>query len=68
MASMSYCMFENTQIEMEQVVSAMRQADSIEGLDFSSYEMSAFEQLNSLCKRYMKEYNRLSGEDYDDDE
>ena len=70
MASMSYCMFENTSLEMRQVVNAMREADSIEELGLSQYEMDGFEQLYTLCKRYIKEYDRLaeSEEDFEEDE
>lgn len=62
MASMSYCMFENTSIEMLQVVASMEEASDIDSLDLNEYEQDAFRDLFKFCKRYIKEYNRLTEE------
>ena len=62
MASMSYCMFENTETEMNQVVEEMQQANSWEDLDLNSYEDSAKEGLYELCQLYIKHFDRLSEE------
>jgi len=59
MASMSYCMFENTELEMSQVVSNMRESNTWEDLDLNSYEDASKESLYVLCKRYMEEFERL---------
>lgn len=59
MTSMSYCMFENTSLEMKQVVNAMEEATSIEELDLNEYEMVAFQRLYNLCKRYIRRYDEI---------
>jgi hypothetical protein len=59
MASMSYCMFENTSIEMGQLLGAMEEAADVEDLDFNQYEQRAFDQLKSMCEEYLFQYNRL---------
>jgi hypothetical protein len=56
---MSYCMFENTQLEMSQVTSAMREAFDIDDLDLNEYEMAAAPGLAVLCRAYLAEYARL---------
>jgi hypothetical protein len=60
MASMSYCMFENTESEMSQVVSNMTESNTWEDLDLNSYEDASKESLYVLCKRYIKEFERLN--------
>jgi hypothetical protein len=62
MPSMSYCMFENTSIELSQCVDAMENANDIEDLDFSSYEQDAFREMYVLCKAYINEYERIAVE------
>lgn len=59
MVSLNYCMFENTSLEMKQVVNAMEEACSVEELDFSQYELDAFKRLYSLCKRYIRRYDEI---------
>ena len=62
MPSMSYCMFENTTIEMNQCVGSMIDAGTIDDLDLNEYEQSAFQLMYEQCKRYITEYERLAGE------
>lgn len=62
MTSMSYCMFENTSIELSQCVDAMENANDIEDLDLSSYEQDAFREMYALCKAYIGEYERIAEE------
>jgi hypothetical protein len=56
---MSYCMFENTQLEMSQVVTAMREAFDIDDLDLNEHEMAAAPGLAVLCRAYLAQYTRL---------
>jgi hypothetical protein len=62
MPSMSYCMFENTSIELSQCVDAMENANDIEDLDLSSYEQDAFREMYALCKAYINEFDRIEEE------
>ena len=59
MPSMSYCMFENTEIELANCVEAMEQVSSIEDLDMSSYEELAFRTLWRTCREFLAEHERL---------
>jgi hypothetical protein len=59
MASMSYCMFENTENEMRQVVDAMSEADSLRDLDLNSYEHEAFLRMFRLARNFLAEHERL---------
>ena len=68
MASMSYCMFENTATELDQVVDAMSEAITWSDLDLNSYEQSAKEQLFDLCKQYVSLYSKLDeAEEYEEE-
>ena len=59
MPSMTYCMFENTEIELGQCVNAMEEAQSLEELDLNEYEMQAFRRMWSLCREFLAEHERL---------
>lgn len=59
MASMSYCMFENTATELAQVANEMSEVDTWEDLDLSEYERHAKERLYDLCEMYLSHYRRL---------
>ena len=60
MASMQYCMFENTVLEMQQILNAMTEAESWNDLDLSEYESRAKETLFDLCQNYIEAYNHFS--------
>lgn len=62
MPSMSYCMFENTSIEMGQVIGAMSETNDIEELDLSEYEQHAFRALYEQCQEYIARYRELAAE------
>jgi hypothetical protein len=62
MPSMSYCMFENTASDMNQVLEAMREASDIEELDLNEYEQEGFRDLYAYAKQYIAQYERLAGE------
>ena len=56
---MSYCMFENTETELEQVVDAMQSAESIADLDLNSHEREAFLRMWNLARTFLAEHERL---------
>lgn len=60
MPSMSYCMFENTSAEMEQVLNAMREARSMDDLDLNTYEQEGFHALYNQAKFFIRAYERLA--------
>lgn len=60
MASMQYCMFENTVLEMQQILNAMTEAESWNDLDLSEYESRAKETLFDLCQNYIEAYHHFS--------
>jgi uncharacterized protein YfkK (UPF0435 family) len=66
MPSMSYCMFENTSIEMTQCIGNMVEAGTIDDLDLNEYEQDAFRLIYDMCKRYIVEFERLSEEFIDE--
>jgi len=62
--NMSYCMMENTNLALEQVMNAL-----VEGAELSESEMLAYESLKSLCLDFenMPEPTLESSEDEDED-
>lgn len=66
MPSMSYCMFENTSTEMEQVLDAMREARSLDDLDLNTYEQEGFHTLYNQAKFFIRAYERLTEESLED--
>ena len=61
MSSMSYCVFENTSIDLRACVEAMAEADEIGDLDLNQYEKEAARSMLRLAKQYIDEYERLTG-------
>ena len=53
MPSMSYCMFENTTLEMNQILSKMEDAESFADLELNEYEREAFFQLMGQCAKFL---------------
>ena len=53
MPSMSYCMFENTTLEMNQILGAMEDAETFADLDLNEYEKAAFFQLMGQCAKFL---------------
>ncbi len=62
MPSMSYCMFENTSGEMNQVLNKMSDACDIDDLDMNEYEQRAFRDLYEQCQEYIVRYRELAAE------
>ena len=67
MTSMSYCMFENTTQEMNQLLGAMEEAETMEELDLNSYEQEAFSQLVLQCQEFLTLAEKLNGPAEEDD-
>lgn len=59
MPSMTYCMFENTDIELAQCISAMEEANSIEDLDLNEYEKAAFLSMWNSCREFLYHHERI---------
>jgi hypothetical protein len=57
--NMSYCMFENTTRAMNQILGALVEVDSKEGLELSKYEKPAYDRLKKLCEEIIYEMERL---------
>ena len=62
MPSMSYCVFENTSGEMNQVLNKMSDARDIDDLDMNEYEQRAFRDLYEQCQDYIVRYRELAAE------
>jgi exonuclease VII small subunit len=59
MSNMSYCMFENTLSDLEQVVAAMENAETIDDLDMNEYELRAFHAMWRVARNFLAEHERL---------
>ena len=66
MPSMSYCMFENTSNELNQCVTAMREAQDLDDLDLNEYEQDGFRDLHFLCISYLENFKRLTVKEFED--
>jgi len=52
--NMSYCMFQNTQMAMDQLAEFMQEADMDEVLDISKDELRAMRELVGYCEQYIR--------------
>ena len=52
--NMSYCMFQNTQMAMDQLAEFMIEADFDAVLDISEDELRAMRELVGYCEQYMR--------------
>lgn len=59
MGSMSYCLFENTASELARCVDKMAEAESLNDLDFSEYELRAFHNMWQIAREFLGEHERL---------
>lgn len=57
---MSYCMFENTTIEMDQILETMEEATNMEDLNLNRSEKAAFDRLVDQCQAFLKQGQRLA--------
>ena len=61
MPSMSYCMFQNTTLEMDQILNTLEEAGTLAGLKLRGYERDAFFQLAEQCKQFLALAEELDG-------
>ena len=52
--NMSYCMFENTQLAMDQLATFLQAADQDDMLDMSKSELRAMRELVGYCEQYIR--------------
>jgi hypothetical protein len=52
-------MFENTQRDLADCVSAMEDAESLDDLDMGEYETRAFYEMFRTCRAFLAEHERL---------
>lgn len=67
--NMSYCMFENTQTAMEQILEALQEASSLKDLDLSRSEVTASKELYQYCQAYIQMMDSLTdaeGDEYEE--
>lgn len=62
--NMSYCQFENTVKDLNQVLETLRNSGSISELieDSSTYEEAAIRDLPNICKKILEEYENKQDE------
>lgn len=53
MPSMSYCMFQNTVLEMDQILNTMKDASTLKDLKLRDNERDAFFELVQLCEQFL---------------
>lgn len=63
MANMSYCRFQNTQLDLRDCVDEMEQHEFFEDMELSKDETYAMMQMFKLCKRFVKAYEELTFSD-----
>lgn len=59
MSNMSYCRFENTNMDLRDCVGAMEEAYDLADLDLSNSELSSMKNMRWLCEKFIEESNRL---------
>lgn len=52
--NMSYCMFQNTQMAMDQLAEFLQEADQDDLLDISKDELRAMRELVGYCEQYIQ--------------
>jgi len=68
MPSMTYCMFENTTLEMDQILDTLEEAlEEGRPLKLSADEKQAYEQLIDQCQRFLK-LDEMMAQDEEDEE
>lgn len=62
--NMSYCMFGNTKLAMEQLLSAMHDCADINELELRRDEYRAFQELAMLCDAFLSKAEQLMETEY----
>jgi hypothetical protein len=57
--NMSYCRFENTNMDLRDCVGAMEEAYDLADLDLSKSELSSMKNMRWLCEKFVEEADRL---------
>lgn len=65
MSNMSYCRFQNTEMDLRDCVGEMEYVDDLDSLELSDDESRAMKRMYFLCIRYVDEYERLNDIDQD---
>ena len=64
--NMSYCMFQNTTIDLRHCVQTMDEAETLSELDLSREEQRAYDQMRELCQNFLDCAGRLEKDPMDD--
>lgn len=59
MPSMSYCMFENTSLEMGQIINEMHESETWDALNLSVWEKDGFFKLMLQCSEFLVWANEM---------
>lgn len=59
MANMSYCRFQNTQLDLNDCVGALEDAYDLKDLGLSNDETGAMHAMAQLCEEFLDHYKRL---------
>ena len=69
MANMSYCRFQNTELDLRDCNNEMDDAYTLNDMDLSSDEYKAMLRLVNLCQDVLDNYERLkNAEDFEEEE
>ena len=69
MANMSYCRFQNTEMDLRACCNAMDDAYTLKDMDLSNDEYKAMLRLVSLCQDVLDNFERLeNAEDFEEEE
>lgn len=63
MPSMSYCRFENTELDFRACVDDLEEAECFDDLKHNEYETLARKRLYDLALQYIESYKRLEEQD-----
>jgi hypothetical protein len=61
--NMSYCMFQNTAIDLRHCVESMDAAETMEELDLSRDEKRSYDLMREFCQNFLDIANRLDDAD-----
>ena len=69
MANMSYCRFQNTELDLRDCNNEMDDAYTLNDMDLSSDEYNAMLRLVSLCQDVLDNYERLkNAEEFEEED
>lgn len=59
MANMSYCRFQNTELDLRDCVNTLEEAYDLDDLDLSDAEASAMNAMRNMCQEFLDAYAQL---------